>query len=56
MHRTVTDRLLDLCEQQSEEIAKRWYQDVHKSPRKVQFSGDFFLQESEADVFRQEPI
>ena len=33
MHRTVTDRLLDLCEQRSEEITKRWYQDVHKNPR-----------------------
>ena len=33
MNRPVTDRLLDLCEQRSEEIAKRWYQDVRKNPR-----------------------
>lgn len=31
--RTVSDRLLDLCEYRAEEISKRWYKDVRGNPR-----------------------
>ena len=33
MHRTIADRLLDLCEYRAEEIARRWYKDVCTNTR-----------------------